>query len=111
MAGLGNLLTATTREGDVVSGEATGFATKAGFAAAITAIAGAVIAAVEEFASLMVDPAIKVAALGLVGIGALAWAIAATDDVLARAYATAHVVASPGTEEKPMPVLQWAVGT
>jgi hypothetical protein len=98
-----------TSEGDVVGGKATGFATVAGFAAAITAIAGAVIAAVQQFADLNVDPALKVAALGLVGLGALSWAIASVGDVLGRAYATSHVVPSAKAGEEPTPVLQWAL--
>jgi hypothetical protein len=98
-----------TSEGDVVGGKATGFATVAGFGAATTAIAGAVIAAVQQFADLKVDPALKVAALGLVGLGALSWAIASVGDVLGRAYASSHVVPSTGAGQKPTPLLQWAL--
>jgi len=98
------------KTGDVVGGRATGFATKAGFGAALTAITGAAVAAVQQIGSISVDPAIKVAALGLIGLGALAWSIAATGDVLARAYASAHVVPGDGGGS-PTPVGQWALTT
>ncbi len=111
MSAMESLLGTSTSEGDVVGGKATGFATKAGFAAALTGITGVVIAAVQQFAELKVDPALKVAALALVGIGALAWAIASAGDVIARAYASAHVVPAPKAGEEPTPVLQWALSS
>ncbi len=98
-----------TSQGDIVGGKATGFATTAGFAAAITAITGAAIAVVQQFADIKVDPALKVAALGLIGLGALSWAIASVGDVLGRAYASSHVVPAEKAGDEPTPVLQWAL--
>lgn len=50
------------------------------------------------------------AALGLIGLGAVAWSIAATGDVLARAYASARVVPRNGGGS-PTPGGQWALTT
>jgi hypothetical protein len=106
---LESLLGAKTNEEEVVGGRATGFATKAGFAAALTAIGGVVLGIVQEVDKSHVNTPVKVAAIGLVGLGALAWSIAATGDVLARAYASAHVVASTPETKSPIPVAQWAL--
>ena len=109
MSALASLLGLKTNKEEVIGGRATGFATKAGFAAALTAITGVVLAIVQEVDSSSVHLAVKVAALGLIGVGALAWSIAATGDVLARAYASAHVVATTQESETPTPVAQWAL--
>jgi len=109
MSALASLLGLKTNEEEVIGGRATGFATKAGFAAALTAITGAVLAIVQEVDSSSVHLEVKVAALGLIGVGALAWSIAATGDVLARAYASAHVVAATCESKTPTPVAQWAL--
>jgi hypothetical protein len=109
MSALASLRGLKTNEEEVIGGRATGFATKAGFAAALTAITGVVLAIVQEVDSSNVHLAVKVAALGLIGVGALAWSIAATGDVLARAYASAHVVAATPASNTPTPVAQWAL--
>ncbi len=81
-----------------------GFTTAAGFSAAVTAIVAALIAVGQGLGFELVDAptAIKVALIGLIGAGIIGWAIAATGDTLARAYALAHVTRTEeGTENQP----------
>jgi len=95
------------KTGDVVGGRATGFATKASARHGTYGHYRSCRRRRPADGSISVDPAIKVAALGLIGLGAVAWSIAATGDVLARAYASAHVVPGNGNGS---PTPGWAMG-
>lgn len=77
----------------VIDTPPTRFTTTAGYSAALaTILAGLVVIGQGlGFDPVNAPTPIKVALIGLVGLGILAWAIAATGDSLARAYALAHV--------------------
>jgi len=61
------------------------------FFGALTALGAATIAIYQVIAGVDTTDPLKIALIGLVGVGILAWAIAAAGDSLARAYAAAHV--------------------
>ena len=72
------------------------------FFGAFTALGAAAIAIYQVIAGVDTTDPLKIALIGLVGIGILAWAIAATGDTIARAYASAHVTRTePGKENQP----------
>ena len=87
---------------DLVESRKLGFTTAAGFASALTAIVAGVISAVDPIVTNdKIEDPIKIALLGLVGAGIIGWAIASAGDVLARAYASAHVVRLEGASNQP----------
>ncbi len=72
------------------------------FFGAFTALGAAAIAIYQVVAGVDTTDPLKIALIGLVGVGILAWAIAATGDTIARAYASAHVTRTePGKENQP----------
>ena len=72
------------------------------FFGAFTALGAAAIAIYQVIAGVDTTDPLKIALIGLVGVGILAWAIAATGDTIARAYASAHVTRTePGKENQP----------
>lgn len=72
------------------------------FFGAFTALGAAAIAIYQVIAGVNTTDPLKIALIGLVGVGILAWAIAATGDTIARAYASAHVTRTePGKENQP----------
>src|SRR5215213_9418067 len=84
-----------------------GVTTIAQISGAITALVAAAIAIVPTIVGVDTTDAIKIALIGLVGAGILAWAIAAAGDTLARAYATAHVTRTEQGEDN-QPAIQTA---
>jgi len=98
-----------TKSTDVVGSDSLRFTTAAGFAGALTAITGAVLPLVDKFTALNVSENIKIAMIGLVGVGILGWAIASAGDVLARAYATAHVIPAADANTPPTAAAAWVV--
>jgi hypothetical protein len=102
------LYDSATKSTDVVGSDSLRFTTTAGFAGAVTAIVGALLPILDKITALKVSENIKIAAIGLIGAGVLAWAIASAGDVLARAYATAHVHPADG-DTPPTPATEWAV--
>ena len=94
---VGTLLSSDTKENDVVGADSLRFTTAAGYAAAVTAVVGALLPVLDKVTALSVSENIKIAMLGLVGAGVLAYAVASAGDVVARAYATAHVHPAEGT--------------
>jgi hypothetical protein len=79
-----------------------GVTTLAGLSGAFTALVAAAIAVLQGLDVLNVTEPVKIALIGLVGAGILAWAIAAAGDTFARAYALAHVTRTePGQDNQP----------
>jgi hypothetical protein len=78
-------------ETPVIDTPGTPFTSAAGFAAAIAAILAGALAVLQGLDVLEIFEPVKIALIGLVGAGILAWAIVAAGDSLARAYALAHV--------------------
>jgi hypothetical protein len=83
------------------------FTGAAGLSAAITGLVAAAISVLQGFDVLDAPDPIKIALIGLVGAGIIGWAIAATGDTLARAYALAHVTRTEAGKEN-QPALQTA---
>jgi hypothetical protein len=84
-----------------------GVTTVAQLSGAITAVGAAVVAILPTILGVDTTDALKIALIGLVGAGILAWAIAAAGDTLARAYAAAHVTRTPSDQDN-QPALQTA---
>ena len=80
--------------------------TAAGMAGALVAIAGAIPAIVDIFRTNTLNDVQLAAAMGLVGAGALALAIAWGADSIARAYASAWVTPNGGAGHPAAPVVQ-----
>ena len=83
----------------------TGFTSAAGFLAGISAAIAALLAGaltiLQSFDVLSLSEPVKVALIGFVGVGILAYAIAAAGDSLSRAYAVAHVTRIEGKDNQP----------
>lgn len=93
----------------VIEAEMLGSTTIAGIGAAFTGLVGVVTALLSAFGD--VPDAVTAAGVGLIGVAALAWAVAAAGDAIARAYATAHVTGEDGDPEPaPPPATVPAVG-
>ena len=91
----------------VIDTPGTPFTSAAGFSAAIAAALAGALAILQGLDVLEITEPVKIALIGLVGAGILAWAIAAAADSLARAYAVAHVTRTkPGDPN--LPALQTA---
>lgn len=103
------LLSGSTKSTDVIGADSLRFTTTAGFAAAVTAIVGGLLPILDKLDALNVSENIKIAMLGLVGAGILGWAIASAGDVLARAYATAHVHPAGSDGGSPTPASEYVV--
>jgi hypothetical protein len=79
----------------------TPFTSAAGFSAAIAAALAGALAVLQGLNVLEISEPVRIALIGLVGVGILAWAIAAAGDSLARAYGLAHVTRKVGEENQP----------
>lgn len=86
---------------DLIEARKLGFTTAAGFASLIVVIVGGVIPALDPIFEKDISDPLKIAVIGLVGVGIIGWAIAGTGDVLARAYASAHIVRFEGKPNQP----------
>jgi hypothetical protein len=96
-------------ENNLVESDRLGFTTVAGGASGAVAVIALLTAVLDWLEGVTVNENIKIALIGLAGAGFLAWAIASTGDVLARAYAAAHVVnTDPKTTQTSQPALQAA---
>lgn len=73
----------------------------AGIATAITALGTGVLTILQSADVVSLSEPVKVALIGFVGVGILAYAIAAAGDSLARAYAVAHVTRIEGKDNQP----------
>ncbi len=78
-------------EKDLIKSGTLNSTTTAGVGAALTAIAGAVPAIIETVTAANPSPSIQFGGLLLIGLAAIAWAIATAGDAFARAYASGHV--------------------
>src|SRR5215212_4278969 len=97
----------TNTDTKTIDTPSTPFTSVAGISAAAAAIVAAVISVLQGLDVLNVTEPVKIALLGLVGAGLLAWAIAAAGDSLARAYAVAHVSRTPSNQDN-LPAIQAA---
>jgi len=93
--------TGTGQGTPVIDTPGTRFTSAAGFSAAIAAALAGALAVLQGLDVLEISEPVKIALIGLVGAGILAWAIAAAGDSLARAYALAHVTRKEGEENQP----------
>lgn len=93
--------TGTGQGTPVIDTPGTRFTSAAGFSAAIAAALAGALAVLQGLDVLEITEPVKIALNGLVGAGVLAWAIAAAGDLLARAYALAHVTGVVGKENQP----------
>lgn len=78
-------------EKDLIKSDTLNSTTTAGVAAVLAAIAGALPAILEMVDAADVAEIVKFGGLLLIGLAAVAWAIATAGDALARAYAAGHV--------------------
>jgi hypothetical protein len=101
------LFPSTNTDTKTIDTPSTPFISVAGFSAAAAAIVAAAISVLQGLDVLNVTEPVKIALLGLVGAGLLAWAIAAAGDSLARAYAVAHVTRTPSDQDN-KPAIQAA---
>jgi hypothetical protein len=104
---IGGALGGSPTAGDRIESEPLNFTSSAGIAGVIAALAGAIPALLEALTVLELSDAQFIAVLALIGAGTVAFAIASAGDALARAYASAWVVARTD-EEAAKPVLQLA---
>jgi hypothetical protein len=116
-ADMGFRITSETKTNDVIGSDSLRFTTTAGIASVFAAVVGAAIPVLDKITALNVSENVKIAMLGLVGAGVVGYAIASAGDVLARAYATAHVHPAEATQKDgkeikspPMPASEYAVG-
>ncbi len=105
-----------TEEKDVIGTPSLRFTTAAGIASVFTAVVGAALPVLDKLDALKVTENVKIAMLGLVGAGVVGYAIASAGDVLARAYASAHVIPAAVTSGEgetkktdPIPVAKYMV--
>lgn len=89
----------TGSNSEVIDAPRTTFTWAAGYSAAIVAGLSGVLAVLQGLNVLDITEPVKIACIGLVGAGVLAWAIASAGDSFARAYALAHVTRTE--EDKP----------
>jgi hypothetical protein len=87
------LIPGTNSDTKAIDTPSTPFTSVAGFSAAT--VVAAAISVLQGLDVLNGTEPVKIALLGLVGAGLLAWAIAAAGDSLARAYTVAHVSRTP----------------
>jgi hypothetical protein len=73
----------------------------AGISAVITALGTGLLTLLQNANVVSLSEPVKVALIGFVGVGILAYAIAAAGDSLARAYAVAHVTRIEGKDNQP----------
>ncbi len=86
-----------TTENDVIKSDTLNATTTAGVSAFIVGIAGALPPALKALGVDGVPANAQLGGLLLIGLAAIAWAIATAGDGLARAYATAHVKTDKNT--------------
>jgi hypothetical protein len=111
---LDTLFSGDTEQTDVVGADSLRFTTAAGYASAVTAVLGGLLPVLDKVNVLDVSENIKIAMIALVGAGVISYAIASAGDVLARAYATAHVHPASGTAPNaipPKPIAEYITDT